>query len=216
MWKVPVDGSPIRGNPGAPVTLVMFSDFECPFCRKVAPTVDGLERKYGAQLRVVFKHNPLPSHARAPLAAEASIEAFRQKGEAGFWAMAQRLWEDPSENGPGRAALERHTAAIGLDVAKLRAALDSGARSVLRAGSDVRGVSRLCAGRRMAWRRTTRGGPIHRARHGARGSTAGDLLPTRGYPAAVQWANGFGGGRLASPRGRRDFRTGLILLAGPG
>ncbi|WP_441289077.1 DsbA family protein [Sorangium sp. KYC3313] len=127
MWKVPVDGSPIRGNPGAPVTLVMSSDFECPFCRKVAPTVDGLERKYGAQLRLVFKHNPLPSHARAPLAAEASIEAFRQKGEAGFWAMAQRLWEDPSENGLGRAALERHAAAIGLDVAKFRAALDSGA-----------------------------------------------------------------------------------------
>ncbi|WP_437984159.1 thioredoxin domain-containing protein [Sorangium sp. So ce117] len=124
----PTRDNPGKGaKPGAKVTIQMFADFQCPFCKRVQPTIDEVIAAYPGKVRVVFRHLPLPFHARAPLAAEASIEAFRQKGEAGFWAMAQRLWEDPSESGLGRGALEGHAAAIGLDVAKFRAALDSGA-----------------------------------------------------------------------------------------
>ncbi|WP_437531460.1 thioredoxin domain-containing protein [Sorangium sp. So ce726] len=124
----PTRDNPGKGaKPGAKVTIQMFADFQCPFCKRVQPTIDEVIAAYPGKVRVVFRHLPLPFHTRAPLAAEASIEAFRQKGEAGFWAMAQRLWEDPSESGLGRGALEGHAAAIGLDVAKFRAALDSGA-----------------------------------------------------------------------------------------
>ncbi|WP_437744014.1 thioredoxin domain-containing protein [Sorangium sp. So ce1504] len=124
----PTKDNPGKGaKPGAKVTIQMFADFQCPFCKRVQPTIDEIIAAYPGKVRVVFRHLPLPFHKRAPLAAEASIEAFRQKGDAGFWAMAQRLWEDPSENGLGREALERHAAAIGLDVAKFGAALDSGA-----------------------------------------------------------------------------------------
>ncbi|WP_437578039.1 thioredoxin domain-containing protein [Sorangium sp. So ce887] len=124
----PTQDNPGKGaKPGAQVTLQMFADFQCPFCKRVQPTIDEIIAAYPGKVRVVFRHLPLPFHKLAPLAAEASIEAFRQKGDAGFWALAQRLWEDQSESGLGRAALERHAAAIGLDVAKLRAALDSGA-----------------------------------------------------------------------------------------
>ncbi|WP_437590698.1 DsbA family protein [Sorangium sp. So ce1000] len=123
----PTKDNPGKGaKPGAKVTIQMFADFQCPFCKRVQPTIDEIIAAYPGKVRVVFRHLPLSFHTRAPLAAEASIEAFRQKGEAGFWAMAQRLWEDPSENGLGREALERHAAAIGLDVAKFGAALDAG------------------------------------------------------------------------------------------
>ncbi|WP_437623596.1 thioredoxin domain-containing protein [Sorangium sp. So ce1151] len=123
--------APTRDNPGkgakagAKVTIQMFADFQCPFCKRVQPTLDEIIAAYPGKVRVVFRHLPLPFHKLAPLAAEASVEAFRQKGDAGFWAMAQRLWEDQSEAGLSREALERHAAAIGLDVAKLVAALDS-------------------------------------------------------------------------------------------
>ncbi|WP_437968445.1 thioredoxin domain-containing protein [Sorangium sp. So ce260] len=122
----PTQDNPGKGaKPGAQVTIQMFADFQCPFCKRVQPTIDEIIAAYPGKVRVVFRHLPLPFHKFALLAAEASVEAFRQKGEAGFWAMAQRLWEDQSENGLGRAALERHAAAIGLDVAKFRVALDS-------------------------------------------------------------------------------------------
>ncbi|WP_437690006.1 thioredoxin domain-containing protein [Sorangium sp. So ce176] len=124
----PTRDNPGKGaKPGAKVTIQMFADFQCPFCKRVQPTLDEIIAAYPGKVRVVFRHLPLPFHKQAPLAAEASIEAFRQKGDAGFWAMAQRLWEDPSETGLSREAIERHAAAVGLDAAKLRAALDSGA-----------------------------------------------------------------------------------------
>ncbi|WP_437781481.1 thioredoxin domain-containing protein [Sorangium sp. So ce1097] len=134
----PTRANPGKGaKPGASVTIQMFADFQCPFCKRVQPTLDEIIAAYPGKVRVVFRHLPLPFHRQAPLAAEASVEAFRQKGEAGFWAMAQRLWDHQSE-GLSREALERHAAAIGLDVAKLGAALDSGAhRAAVEADSKL-------------------------------------------------------------------------------
>ncbi len=86
VWKVPVGKSPARGPKHAPVTLVVFSDFQCPYCQRLAPTLDALVKKYPSELRVVFKHNPLPFHDRAEPAAELALEAMAKKGEKGFWA----------------------------------------------------------------------------------------------------------------------------------
>ena len=85
VWKVTVGKSPARGPKDAPVTLVLFSDFQCPYCKKLAPTLDALRQAYPNELRVVFKQNPLPFHDRAEPAAELAFEALAKRGDAGFW-----------------------------------------------------------------------------------------------------------------------------------
>ena len=117
--------NPGKGAPlGAPVTIQMFADFQCPFCKRVQAQVDEIVAAHPGKVRVVWRHLPLAFHAQARMAAEASVEAFRQKGEAGFWAFSARLFEDQTQ-GLDRAGIERKAAEVGLDVAKLSAALDA-------------------------------------------------------------------------------------------
>ncbi len=89
---VPVGTSPVRGSVDAPVTLVAFGDFQCPFCKRGAETVEALQKRYGSSLRVVWKHEPLPFHPLAEPAAELAEEAHAQKGDAGFWAAHDALF----------------------------------------------------------------------------------------------------------------------------
>lgn len=96
VWKVPVGKSPRLGPDTALVTWVVFSEYQCPYCAKLMPTVTALRAKYGNQLRVVFKHNPLPFHDRADEAAELAAEAFAQKGDAGFWRATDKLFASAS------------------------------------------------------------------------------------------------------------------------
>ncbi len=92
-YKVLVGKSPVRGPKDAPVTIVAFLDFECRFCKRVQKTLDDLFERYPNQLRLVFKHNALEFHPRAMPAAMLAIEAQKQKGNAGFWAAAELLWQ---------------------------------------------------------------------------------------------------------------------------
>ncbi|AKT37569.1 DsbA family protein [Chondromyces crocatus] len=118
---------PGKGAPlGAPVTIQFFGDLQCPFTKRVLPTIQDVLTAYPGKVRVVWRHLPLPFHKEAPLAAAASMEAFKQKGDAGFWAFLDRLWQDQSAQGLGRPQLERHAAAAGLDLPRFRAALDAG------------------------------------------------------------------------------------------
>ncbi len=80
----------VRGNPDAPVTLVEYGDFECPYCALAYPTVKALEAKYGERLRVVFRSFPLQQHPHAGPAAEAA-EFAADHGE--FWALHDALYE---------------------------------------------------------------------------------------------------------------------------
>jgi protein-disulfide isomerase len=122
VYKVPVGDSPAKGPADALVTIVESSDFECPFCKRVVPTLKQLEQAYPGKLRFVFKHNPLPFHQSALPAALAAEEARAQKGDAGFWAMHDALFDaSPALDAPG---LERAAATVGLDVPKLRAAVE--------------------------------------------------------------------------------------------
>lgn len=115
IWRVPVGSSPVRGNAAAPVTMILFSDYQCPFCVRAAETVAKLEVEYGDKLRVVFKHNPLPFHPRAEPAAELTLEARAQKGDAGFWKVNDLLW---ARNGKlDDHDLDAVAVAAGLDVA---------------------------------------------------------------------------------------------------
>lgn len=112
--RVTVSSSgPSLGPPDAPVTLVEFSDFQCPFCARALPTIKALRERYPTQLRVVYKHLPLESiHPRARAAAEASVCAEEQ-GQ--FWPFHDRLFENP--NALGDAELRAHAEAVGMDLA---------------------------------------------------------------------------------------------------
>jgi protein-disulfide isomerase len=121
VYKVPLGDSPVKGPANALVTIVESSDFECPFCKRVGPTLKQLEQAFPGKLRFAFKHNPLPFHQNALPAALAAEEARVQKGDAGFWAMHDALFD--AAPALDAAGLERAAAAVGLDVARLRAAL---------------------------------------------------------------------------------------------
>ena len=120
----PDASSPFKGGANAKVTIQVFSEFQCPFCKKVKPTLDELEKEYGNKIKVVWRNLPLPFHSDAPLASEAAQEAFAQKGNAGFWKYHDKLFEG-QEQGLKRERLEAVAQEVGLDMEKFKAALDS-------------------------------------------------------------------------------------------
>jgi protein-disulfide isomerase len=77
--------NPAKGPAGAPVTLQVFSDFECPFCVRVAPTLGDVEQRFQGRIRVVWRNYPLPGHARARPAARAALAVFAAGGSEAFW-----------------------------------------------------------------------------------------------------------------------------------
>ena len=85
--KVPVPSAdaPSRGPVDAPVTVQVFSDFECPFCAMAAPVVRELEGEFGGSIRVVWRNLPLPMHPHAALAAVTGLEVYAERGGAAFW-----------------------------------------------------------------------------------------------------------------------------------
>jgi protein-disulfide isomerase len=92
VYRVPVGSSPVRGPNDALVTLVEFADFQCPFCNRLESTMTALRAKYGSDLRIVWKNEPLAFHTRAVPAAEFALEARAQKGDAAFWSIHDELY----------------------------------------------------------------------------------------------------------------------------
>src|SRR5512142_2566879 len=125
VFRVPIDGSPVHGPADALVTVVEISDFQCPYCKRVTPTLKQLEKDYEGKIRFVFKHNPLPFHPLAPGAAQASEAARAQGGDAKFWAMHDQLFEQSPQL--EQANLESAAQKLGLDVAKFKADVAAGA-----------------------------------------------------------------------------------------
>jgi protein-disulfide isomerase len=122
----PTANNPYKGGKDAKVTITEFSDFQCPFCGRVEPTVKQIIDTYGDKIKFVWRHKPLPMHPDAPLASEAAVEAFKQKGSDGFWKMHDLLFQNQATpDGLKRDALEKYAQQIGLDMAKFKAALDS-------------------------------------------------------------------------------------------
>src|SRR5690606_10367447 len=77
---------PVWGAHDAPVTVVIYSDYQCPYCARVEGTLNALKEKYGPQkLRMVFKHYPLPFHKQAKPAHAASDIVFQLGGSDAFW-----------------------------------------------------------------------------------------------------------------------------------
>ncbi len=111
-------GDPWLGAAQPTVTMVVFFDYECPYCRKLMPTLYSLAELHPQDVRVVFKHFPLPFHKNAEFAATASVAALRQ---GRFWAMHDVLL---GESNLGRAAVREHAIRMGLNAAAFDAALD--------------------------------------------------------------------------------------------
>ena len=85
VFRVPVGTSPVQGPANALVTIIEFSDFQCPFCSRVEPTLKAVHDKYGDKVRFVWKNEPLPFHPAAEPAAQAALEVRAEKGDKGFW-----------------------------------------------------------------------------------------------------------------------------------
>jgi protein-disulfide isomerase len=123
--SAPPAGAPFRGPPGAKVVIQAFSDFECPFCARARATLEQVLREHGDDVKIVFRHKPLPMHKSAALAAEAAQEAMAQKGNAAFWAYHDKLFDHQKDTGLERPALERYAVEVGLDIGRFKRALDS-------------------------------------------------------------------------------------------
>lgn len=89
--KVEVGNAPTKGPENAPITIVEFSDFQCPFCSRVVPTMEQLFKEYPGKIRLAFRQNPLPFHKDALSAAKAALAANEQ---GKFWPMHDLIFEN--------------------------------------------------------------------------------------------------------------------------
>lgn len=119
--KLNVKGAPGKGPESAKVTIVEFSDFQCPYCALAAPKAVAVAAQYPKDVRLVFKQFPLDMHANAHLAAQAALAAAAQ---GKFWELHDRMFGDYRRL--SRPNLERMAADAGLDVKAFAADLDSG------------------------------------------------------------------------------------------
>lgn len=117
---IPIDGAPFRGPSGAALTLVEFSDFQCPYCSLAVAKLNAVLDAYPGKIKLVFKQFPLDTHSQAAFAAAAAIAAHRQ---GKFWPMHDALFAHRRDlSRPAILALAR---ANGLDLKRFEADLDS-------------------------------------------------------------------------------------------
>jgi protein-disulfide isomerase len=122
VYRIATDDQPEKGNPKAAVTLVEFTDYQCPVCAQAQPVLERLVSEYGDRVRFVVRDFPLTSiHADAEKAAEAA-EAAREQGK--YWDFTAILFRNQSQLKP--EMLKQYAGVLGLDRAKFDAALDSG------------------------------------------------------------------------------------------
>jgi protein-disulfide isomerase len=124
--RVPVEsaGFPARGPADAVVTVVVFSDFQCPFCSRLKPTLEQLLAKYPSQVRLVFRQFPLSFHQNAQKAAEASLCAHDQ---GKFWELHDAMFADQSALAVD--TLKAKAAQLGMNAQAFGRCLDSGEKA---------------------------------------------------------------------------------------
>jgi protein-disulfide isomerase len=116
------DGTPSRGPSDAPIVMVEYTDYQCPFCNRVQPTLDALLERYQGKVLHVFKHLPLPNHPQAQLAGEASMCANDQ---GKFWQYHD--WLFANQRTMNRDTMVVAAGELGIDGEAFTACIDSGA-----------------------------------------------------------------------------------------
>ena len=117
-----LEGRPSKGAKNAPVTLVQFSDFHCPFCKRIEPSINEVMKNYGNKVRVVWRHFPLPFHTGSARTHEAA-ECAHEQGK--FWEYHKELFENPGGE-RNDASLKTVAAKVGLDTNQFEQCLTSG------------------------------------------------------------------------------------------
>ena len=117
---IPVAGAPVRGEAAAPVTLVEFSDFQCPFCIAATPQLESVLKAYPGQVKLVFKEFPLDTHSQAALAAAAALAAHKQ---GKFWGLYDAMFAQ--RGNLSRSRIVALAGTLGLDLNRFQADLDS-------------------------------------------------------------------------------------------
>jgi protein-disulfide isomerase len=120
-FTIATDDQPVKGTAKAVVTIVEFTDFECPSCARQHPILDQIVNEFGDRVRLVVRDFPLSQHANARKAAEAA-EAAREQGK--YWEYAAVLFRNQSALGVDK--LRQYASELGLDRARFDASLDSG------------------------------------------------------------------------------------------
>lgn len=161
VYTIPVGSSPLMGPADLPVTIVEFSDFQCPYCASAKPLLAQVLQKYEGRVNYTFKHFPLSFHPAAKPTAIASLAA-QEQGK--FWPMHDVLFQNQRTLDPGK--LEEYAQAAGLDVERFKLDLASkraeyekrvDADFALGQSIDVRGTPTLYIGGKKVRVRTLEG-----------------------------------------------------------
>ncbi len=161
VYKIDVGKSPILGNPDAPVTIVEYSEFQCPYSARATPALKEVQKKYGDKVRLVFKHFPLSFHKGAKPAAIASLAAAEQ---GKFWEMHDVLFKNNRALAPEK--MEEYAKQAGCNVEQFKKDMQAKkADYAKRVGADfrqgqsvgVRGTPTIYIGGKKAQNRSVEG-----------------------------------------------------------
>jgi len=119
-YSIDTAGSPAKGAAEGVIEIVEFSDFQCPFCSRVNPTLARIEKEYGDRVRISFKHLPLRIHPNAP-EAHAAAEAAHRQGQ--FWEMHDLIFANQRQLSSSQ--YEKYAQQMGLDMDKFRSDMNS-------------------------------------------------------------------------------------------
>lgn len=118
--EISVDDDPSQGKEGAPITIIEFSDFQCPFCKRVRPTITQIMDTYKGKVHYVFRDFPLSFHKNAEKAAQAANCAGEQDE---YWKYNTHIWENQQEL--QAESLKEYAKTLGLNESKFNECLDS-------------------------------------------------------------------------------------------
>ena len=123
VWDIPDEDSPVFGNTTNPkLTIVEFTEFQCPYCSRIAPVMQELNKKYPDKIKFVYKHFPLSFHSNAKAAAAASIAAQKQ---GKFWEYRYALASHSRELGDSIYVAVAKDVGLNIDQFKKDMVLDS-------------------------------------------------------------------------------------------
>jgi protein-disulfide isomerase len=157
--EIETKGAPFKGPEKAPVTVILFSDFQCPYCSRVTPLLDEILKVYPTEVKVVFKNFPLQSHQVAMPAAIAALAAHRQ---GKFWPMHDKIFANNASLTPDKFTTFAQEIGLNLDQfakdsadQELRIQVQQELQSGVRA--DVRGTPTLFVNGRRVNQRSPEG-----------------------------------------------------------